>query len=70
MCDGGDMHVFSKGLAAVISVVALVASGLVGASAANAAPGDVLEVGLASGATPRAVAPGPDGNMWVTGGAS
>ena len=70
MCDGGDMQAFSKGFASVISVVALVASGLVGASAANAAPGDVLEIGLASGATPRDVAPGPDGNMWVTGGAS
>lgn len=64
------MRVYSKVAASVISIVALVASGLVGATAASAAPGDVTEIGLAAGATPRDVAPGPDGSMWVTGGAS
>jgi streptogramin lyase len=56
--------------AALISSVALVATGLLGAGPANAAPGDVTEIGLAAGATPRDVAKGPDNNMWVTGGAS
>lgn len=64
------MRVLSKISVSVISVVALVLSGLVGVTAANAAPGDVTEIGLAPGSTPRDVAPGPDGNMWVTGGAS
>lgn len=70
MCDCGYMHVSSKRLVAVVSIAAIVASGLVGATAATAAPGDVTEIPLATGATPRDVAPGPDGNMWVTGGAS
>lgn len=61
---------YTKACASVLSIVALVASGLVAASAANAAPGDVTEIGLAAGATPRDVAPGPDGSMWVTGGDS
>ncbi|MGA1145672.1 MAG: virginiamycin B lyase family protein [Candidatus Nanopelagicales bacterium] len=64
------MQVISKTVASVLSIIALVASGLVGASVANAAPGDVTEIGLAAGATPRGVAPGPDGSIWVTGGAS
>ena len=54
----------------IVSVIALVASGLVGATAANAATGSVTEFPLPAGSTPRDVAPGPDGNMWVTGGAS
>ena len=56
--------------AAIISSIALVATGLLGAGPANAAPGDVTEIGLAAGSTPRDVAAGPDGNMWVTGGNS
>lgn len=64
------MRVYSKVAASVISIVALVASGLVGAGSVSAAPGDVTEIGLAAGATPRDVATGPDGNVWVTGGAS
>jgi len=56
--------------AAIVSSIALVASGLLGAGVASAAPGDVTEIGLAAGATPRDVAKGPDNNMWVTGGAS
>jgi len=55
--------------AAFVSSVALVASGLLGAGVANAAPGDVTEVDLGS-STPRDVAKGPDNNMWVTGGTS
>ena len=64
------MRAYSKVAASVVSIVALVASGLMGAGAANAAPGDVTEIGLAAGSTPRDVAAGPDGNMWVTGGNS
>ena len=56
--------------AAIVSSIALVVSGLLGAGVASAAPGDVTEIGLAAGATPRDVAKGPDNNMWVTGGAS
>jgi len=64
------MRSFYRVSAVVISSIALVASGLMGAGAASAAPGDVTEVGLAAGSTPRDVAQGPDGNMWVTGGNS
>lgn len=61
---------YSKVAASVTTIVALTASGLFGAPAASAAPGDVTEIGLAAGSTPRDVAAGPDGNMWVTGGNS
>ncbi|MFL2925121.1 MAG: hypothetical protein ACJZ6B_03075 [Actinomycetes bacterium] len=54
----------------LVSSVALVGASLMGAAGATAAPGDVSEIGLAAGSTPRDVAEGPDGNMWVTGGAS
>ncbi len=64
------MRMFSKVLTVVLSALALIASGLMGAVVASAAPGDVTEIGLAAGSTPRDVAAGPDGNMWVTGGAS
>ena len=64
------MKSISRISSVIVSVIALVASGLVGAGAANAAPGSVTEIGLAAGSTPRDVALGPDGNMWVTGGAS
>lgn len=64
------MPMFSKVFTVVLSSLALIASGLVGAVIASAAPGDVTEIGLAAGSTPRDVAAGPDGNMWVTGGDS
>lgn len=64
------MRLFTKKLLSVVSVSAVAASGLVGASVASAAPGEVAEIRLAPGATPRDVAAGPDGNIWVTGGAS
>lgn len=64
------MRSFSKVAVTVMSSIALVCSGLVGLGAAQAAPGDVTEIGLGTGATPRDVAAGPDGNMWVTGGAA
>ena len=64
------MRVHTKALASVIAIATLIASGLAGANAAHAAPGDVSEIGLAAGATPRDVARGPDGSMWVTGGDS
>lgn len=64
------MRSIPKVSAAIISSIALVATGLLGAGPASAAPGDVTEIGLAAGATPRDVAKGPDNNMWVTGGAS
>lgn len=64
------MRSIPKVSAAIISSIALVATGLLGAGPVSAAPGDVTEIGLAAGATPRDVAKGPDNNMWVTGGAS
>ena len=63
------MRSFPRISAAIISSIALVATGLLGAGVVNAAPGDVNEVNLGS-ATPRDVAKGPDNNMWVTGGTS
>ena len=64
------MKNFTRAVTVLFSSVALVGASLVGAAGATAAPGDVSEVGLAAGSTPRDVAEGPDGNMWVTGGAS
>ncbi len=64
------MKNFTRAVTVLVSSVALVGASLVGAAGATAAPGDVSEVGLAAGSTPRDVAEGPDGNMWVTGGAS
>ena len=59
-----------RAITVLVSSVALVGASLMGAAGATAAPGDVSEIGLAAGSTPRDVAEGPDGNMWVTGGAS
>ena len=70
LCNGGAMRSIPRISAAIISSIALVATGLLGAGPAGAAPGDVTEIGLAAGSTPRDVAAGPDGNMWVTGGNS
>ncbi len=64
------MKKFTRSMAVLVSSVALVGASLMGAAGATAAPGDVSEIGLAAGSTPRDVAEGPDGNMWVTGGAS
>ena len=60
----------TRTITVLASSVALVGASLMGAAGATAAPGDVSEIGLAAGSTPRDVAEGPDGNMWVTGGAS
>ena len=60
----------TRAVTVLASSVALVGASLMGAAGATAAPGDVSEIGLAAGSTPRDVAEGPDGNMWVTGGAS
>ncbi len=64
------MKNFARSMTVLVSSVALVGASLMGAAGATAAPGDVSEIGLAAGSTPRDVAEGPDGNMWVTGGAS
>ena len=64
------MKKFTRAVTVLASSVALVGASLMGAAGATAAPGDVSEIGLAAGSTPRDVAEGPDGNMWVTGGAS
>jgi len=64
------MRSVSRISAAIISSIALVASGLLGATVAKAATGDVQEIQLAAGSTPRGVAVGSDGNIWVTGGTS
>lgn len=64
------MQNFTRSMTVLVSSVALVGASLMGAAGATAAPGDVSEIGLAAGSTPRDVAEGPDGNMWVTGGAS
>ena len=64
------MQNFTRSMTVLVSSVALVGASLMGAEGATAAPGDVSEIGLAAGSTPRDVAEGPDGNMWVTGGAS
>jgi len=56
--------------AAIISSIALVATGLLGAGPASAAPEDVTEIGLAAGSTPRGIALGSDNNLWVTSGSS
>ena len=64
------MKNFTRAVTVLVSSAALVGASLMGAAGAMAAPGDVSEVGLAAGSTPRDVAEGPDGNMWVTGGAS
>jgi virginiamycin B lyase len=64
------MKNFSRAVTVLVSSAALVGASLMGAAGATAAPGDVSEIGLAAGSTPRDVAEGPDGNMWVTGGAS
>jgi streptogramin lyase len=55
---------------AIVSSLAVVASGLVGATTAAANPDDVREIRLAAGSTPRGIALGPDNNIWVTGGSS
>ena len=64
------MKNFTRAVTVLVSSAALVGASLMGAAGAMAAPGNVSEVGLAAGSTPRDVAEGPDGNMWVTGGAS
>ena len=64
------MKKFTQAVTVLFSSAALVGASLMGAAGATAAPGDVSEIGLAAGSTPRDVAEGPDGNMWVTGGAS
>jgi len=64
------MKNFTRAVTVLVSSAALVGASLMGAAGATAAPGDVSEIGLAAGSTPRDVAEGPDGNMWVTGGAS
>jgi streptogramin lyase len=64
------MRSVSRFSAAIVSIVALVATSLGGASAASAATGDVTEVGLAAGSTPRGIAVGSDNNIWATGGTS
>ena len=64
------MRSIPKMSAAIISSIALVATGLLGAGPAGAAPGDVNEIQLAANSTPRGVAVGSDGNIWVTGGTS
>jgi len=64
------MKNFAQAVTILVSSAALVGASLMGAAGATAAPGDVSEIGLAAGSTPRDVAEGPDGNMWVTGGAS
>ena len=64
------MKKITRAVTVLSSSVALVGASLMGAAGAMAAPGDVSEIGLAAGSTPRDVAEGPDGNMWVTGGAS
>ncbi|MEE3089176.1 MAG: hypothetical protein VX327_05775, partial [Actinomycetota bacterium] len=64
------MKNFTRAVTVLVSSAALVGASLMGAAGATAAPGDVSEVGLAAASTPRDVAEGPDGNMWVTGGAS
>lgn len=60
----------SKITAAMVSSLALVASGLFGAGTVGAATGDVTEIQLAAGSTPRGLAVGSDNNIWVTGGTS
>jgi streptogramin lyase len=64
------MRSVSRISTALVSTIALLGATLMGATAASAAPGDVTEIGLAAGSTPRDVAQGPDNNMWVTGGNS
>jgi len=64
------MKNFTRAVTVLVSSASLVGASLMGAAGAMAAPGDVSEIGLAAGSTPRDVAEGPDGNMWVTGGAS
>jgi len=64
------MKNFTRAVTVLVSSAALVGASLMGAAGATAAPGDVSEIGLAAGSTPRDVAEGPDGNMWVTGGDS
>jgi len=64
------MKNFTRAVTVLVSSASLVGASLMGAAGATAAPGDVSEIGLAAGSTPRDVAEGPDGNMWVTGGAS
>ena len=64
------MQNFTRSMTVLVSGAALGGASLMGAAGATAAPGDVSEIGLAAGSTPRDVAEGPDGNMWVTGGAS
>jgi streptogramin lyase len=54
----------------VTSIIALAASGLVGAPAALGDTGAVKEIDLVSGSTPRGIAVGSDNNIWVTGGSS
>ena len=64
------MKNFSRAVTVLVSSAALVGASLMGAAGATAAPGDVSEIGLAAGSTPRDVAAGPDNNLWVTGGIS
>lgn len=64
------MRSVSRISVAIASVISVVAVSLVGAGSATAAPGDVLEIQLAAGSTPRGVAVGSDNNIWVTGGNS
>lgn len=64
------MRFLSRISVALVSSVALAATGLVGVTPASAAPGDVTEIGLAAGSTPRGIAVGSDNNIWVTGGTS
>lgn len=56
--------------AVLVSITALVASGLVSASSAYANSETVKEIDLVSGSTPRGIAVGSDNNIWVTGGTS
>ncbi len=64
------MKNFARAVTVLVSSAALVGASLMGAAGATAAPGDVSEIGLAAGSTPRDVAVGPDNNLWVTGGIS
>ncbi|MCP4740986.1 MAG: hypothetical protein GY871_01975, partial [Actinomycetales bacterium] len=64
------MKNFTRAVTVLVSSAALVGGSLMGAAGATAAPGDVSEIGLAAGSTPRDVAVGPDNNLWVTGGIS
>ena len=52
------MQNFTRSMTVLVSSVALVGASLMGAAGATAAPGDVSEIGLAAGSTPRDVAEG------------